>query len=96
MGEDRTALNMNFGDVDDLDDFAPKAPSQTPKVTRKEVDKVSSFPSREASGTGQMNITGNKAILDRFDRMCKADRRARYDMLEILMDAFEGKDHEKG
>lgn len=86
MGEDRTALNM---DIEGLDDFTPKKPKQPSAEVKKAVDKVANFPSREASGTAQMNITGDKAVLDRFDRMCKEDRRSRHAMLEILMNAFE-------
>lgn len=89
MGDDRSALNM---DVDGLDDFAPKAPSQTPVATRDAVDKVSTFPSREASKEGQLNIRSpDDRIIERFKAMCKADRRPYYDMLEILMDSFERK-----
>jgi hypothetical protein len=55
------------------------------------VDAVSQFPSREASADSQLNLKGPRPVLDRFRAMCKADRRAYYDMLEILMDHFEGK-----
>lgn len=83
---------------DDLDDFAPrgragqgaKAPVPAAEA-RRSVDAVSQFPSREASGDAQLNLKGPKHILDRFRAMCKDDRRAYYDMLEILMDRFEGK-----
>ena len=66
-----------------------KKPKQPPAEVTKAVDKIASFPSREASGTAQMNITGDKAVLDRSDRICKEDRRSRHTMLEILMNAFE-------
>lgn len=88
MGEERTALNM---DLDGFDDFEPK-PKPKAKPTaevRKEVDKVSSFPSRETSADGQMNMRGSQATLDRFKAMCKDDRRSYVAMLEILMDRFE-------
>ena len=84
---DRLPLSIPVSD--NLEDFAPRSPSSAPKIETKALDKVASFPSREASGSAQMNITGDKAVLDRFDRMCKADRRSRYAMLEILMDTFE-------
>lgn len=81
---------------DDLDDFAPRgragqgAPTPVPPAAeaRRSVDAVSQFPSREASGDAQLNLKGPKHILDRFRAMCKDDRRAYYDMLEILMDKF--------
>ena len=89
MNDDRKALNM---DIDGLDDFEPKKPEQPPKEVKKAVDKVSSFPSREATKEGQMNIKSpDNRIIERFKAMCKADRRAYYDMLEILMDNYEGK-----
>ena len=89
MGDDRTALDMN---IEALDDFAPKSQTTTSAVTRKEIDKVSSFPSRDAPREGQVSIKSpDNRIIERFKAMCKADRRKYYDMLEILMDAYEGK-----
>ena len=89
MSNDRTSLNM---DLDDFDDFAPKPkPKKKPTAeVRKQVDKVSSFPSRETSADGQLNMHGSQAVLDRFKAMCKDDRRSYVAMLEILMDRFEG------
>jgi len=76
--------------ADVLDDFAPRR-GRAGGLTesRKAIDTVSAFPSREASPDAQMNLKGPKHVLDRFKAMCKADRRAYYDMLEILMDEFE-------
>ena len=90
MSTDRKALDMNF---DALDDFEPAQSSRDkPRVTREEVNKVSGFPSREGPQEGQLSIKSpDRQILERFKKMCKADRRAYYDMLEILMDHFEGK-----
>lgn len=95
---DRQALSMPSFD-DDLDDFAPRcrarqgaskpAPASRAADTRRAVDAVSRFPSREASLDGQLNLKGPQHVLDRFKAMCKADRRAYYDMLEILMDAYD-------
>ncbi|CUH82354.1 hypothetical protein [Tropicibacter naphthalenivorans] len=72
---------------------APKPAAPTPRAadTRRAIDAVSQFPSREATRDGQLNLKGPQHVLDRFKAMCKADRRAYYDMLEILMDQFEGK-----
>ena len=78
---------------------APKPqPGPTPRAadTRRAIDAVSQFPSREATRDGQLNLKGPQHVLDRFKAMCKADRRAYYDMLEILMDQFEGTADEKG
>lgn len=86
MGNDRTDLNMDF---DDLDDFKPKATRDTAKETQRAVDRVSSFPSREETAEGQLNMKGSKVILERFKAMCKDDRRSYVAMLEILMDSIE-------
>ena len=87
MGGDRQTLNMDLGD---LDDFKPKVTRQ-PLDTKRAVDTLSGFPSRDVSGEGQLNIKGNRAVLDRFKRLCKDDRRNYVDMLEILMDHFDTK-----
>ncbi len=92
--QDRTTLKIpDFeGPSDTLDDFAPRPrEGQGDKVAARAIDAVSSFPSREASPDGQLNLKGPRPILERFKVMCKADRRAYYDMLEILMDTYEGK-----
>ena len=91
--QERVALTMPSFDeaTDQLDDFAPRTPvGQGGTTTAKAIDAVSSFPSREATSDGQLNLKGPRPILNRFKAMCKADRRAYYDMLEILMDSYEG------
>ena len=96
-GGDREALPIpDFDGGDDgLDDFAPRVPASSGQggapENKKAIDAISSFPSREASLDAQLNLKGPKHILDRFKAMCKSDRRPYYDMLEILMDEFEGK-----
>ena len=92
--QDRTTLNIpKFDDAsDELDDFTPRLKEeQGSKLTTRAIDSVSTFPSREASSDGQLNLKGPRTILERFKAMCKADRRAYYDMLEILMNAYENK-----
>ena len=104
MAMDREMLAMPALDDDALDDFAPRfeqrageaAPIATATPTRAEevrraVDAVSQCPSRDPSADGQLNLKGPRHVLDRFRTMCKADRRAYYDMLEILMDRFESR-----
>ena len=94
MDQDRMALNIpDFEEpTDTLDDFLPRpGEGQEDKIAARAIDAVSSFPSREASQDGQLNLKGPRSILERFKVMCKADRRAYYDMLEILMDTYEGK-----
>lgn len=88
---DRQALSMPpLNPGDDLDDFAPRGSVKAPATeTRRAIDHASAFPSREASPDAQLNLKGPRHILERFKAMCKADRRAYYDMLEILMDEYE-------
>jgi len=100
----RPSLEMPSFDAADLDDFAPrpKAPKpaealaepaaarRAPKADKRAIDAVSRFPSREGPTEGQLNLKGPLPILERFRAMCKEDRRAYYDMLEILMDRYEG------
>lgn len=83
---------------DEMDDFAPRGGASAGQAalappraadTRKAVDAVSRFPSREASADGQLNLKGPQHVLDRFKAMCKADRRAYYDMLDILMTKYD-------
>lgn len=79
----------------DLDDFAPRAPADTPAAVRlpdrKAVEKVASFPSREAPDDDQLNIKGPKAVLDRFRALRKSERYKYADLLEFMMDAYEEK-----
>lgn len=94
---DREALAMP--QFDEMDDFTPRpqggaggaaTPRPAALEARKAVDAVSRFPSREASPDGQLNLKGPQHVLDRFKAMCKADRRAYYDMLEVLMNDYCG------
>lgn len=92
--QDRAALAIPDFDepADTLEDFAPRPrEGQGAKADTRAIDAVSSFPSREAAADAQLNLKGPRPILERFRAMCKADRRAYYDMLEILMDTYEGK-----
>lgn len=96
MSGDRKSISIPDFD-DDMSDFTPRKRSGAgegpPKVAqeKKAVDAVSSFPSREAPSEGQLNLKGPLHILNRFKALCKDDRRAYYDMLQILMDRYEGK-----
>ncbi len=86
MEGDREKLDMN---LDDLNDFEPRATQKAQGKLKHEVDRVSHFPSRESSEDAQLNMKGRKAVLNRFKATCKKDRRSYVDMLEILMDCFE-------
>lgn len=81
------------GPDDGMDDFAPRGGAgqggAAPAQARRAVDAASHFPSREAPADAQLNLKGPREVLDRFRAMCKADRRSYYDMLRILMDAWE-------
>lgn len=96
MSGDRKSIEMPSFD-DDMSDFQPRARTRAgakparATLEKKAVDAVSSFPSREAPAEGQLNLKGPLHVLNRFKAMCKEDRRAYYDMLQILMDRYEGK-----
>lgn len=47
--------------------------------------------SREPVADGQISIKASLEAIERFRQMCADDRRTYGDMLEILMDSFEGK-----
>lgn len=49
------------------------------------------WPSREPLRDGQISIKAPLDVLDRFKSICKDDRRTYADMLNILMDRYEGK-----
>ena len=89
-------------EADSLEDFRPRPPRQDPKPepVRKRAPKKQTeggWPSREAKveaekeKTVQLHIHGPQSVADRFNAMCKEDRRSRWAMLEILMDKAEGK-----
>lgn len=97
MSGDRQELDMpDFGSLDDFE--TPRKPAKAQAVpgpsndrARKAIDQASSFPSREASIEGQLNMKGDEAILDRFRALSKSERYKYVAMLEILMDAYEKK-----
>lgn len=86
-------------DLGGLSDFEPrrdrpKAPEK-PILTRKEgkgEGEGESWPSREPAPVEQtqLNMRVDRAVSERFKRLCRDDRRTYNDMLGILMDAFEG------
>ncbi|ESQ79268.1 hypothetical protein [Asticcacaulis sp. YBE204] len=82
---------LNFDDLSDFD--APASIPSTPKpstvATRKAIDKVAAFPSREASTDSQMNVKGPEHVLERFRAMAKAERYRLGEFIEILMDEYE-------
>jgi hypothetical protein len=48
-------------------------------------------PSREPARDGQVSIKAPAEVIERFRTLCRDDRRTYADMLEILMDRFEGR-----
>lgn len=83
-------------EADALEDFQPRQPKQIAASTPP-TKKAEGWPSREAKQEHerepnfQLHIHGPRSVADRFNIMCKNDRRSRWAMLEILMDAYEGK-----
>ena len=84
-------------DLHKLNKFTTKKPAQTDKALEEKViiqentkkpANTQPWPSREPKEE-QINIRGPADIINRFKKMAKNDRRAYYDMLQILMDEFE-------
>ena len=87
---DQTRQGLDLDDLG-LDDFKPRQPSAAKMPAKKAVAKATNFPSREAPDDDQLNIKGPKAVLDRFRAIRKAERYKYADLLEFMMDAYEGK-----
>lgn len=81
-------------DLDRLKKFEPR-PTQSeappPLAGPVEPSDQDRWPSREPILDGQISIKGPLATIRRFKKLCKDDRRTYADMLEILMDHFEGR-----
>lgn len=79
----------------DLDRLKKFQPSRTERV-KEDTDKtyepsLERWPSREPSLDGQISIKGPMATIQRFKALCKDDRRTYADMLDILMNHFDGR-----
>lgn len=82
---------LDFGGLEDFEVTPPAArPAafSVPKPVKKAIDKVASFPSREASEDSQMNIKAPADILERFRLMAKKERYKHGEFLQVLMDAY--------
>nr|WP_015060447.1 hypothetical protein [Bartonella sp. TT0105]ADN97100.1 hypothetical protein [Bartonella sp. TT0105] len=88
MSTERKPLNFS-----ELNDFKPRqAKSSFNTVERKEIDRATTFPSREQSDEAQINIKTSVAIINRFKLMAKQERYRHGDFLEILMNAYKQSD----
>ena len=74
----------------DMDDFAPRR--ERSKAPTRVVEQATSWRSREAPAEiSQINIRGDKRVLERYKALCETHGRRTYiEMLEILMDRMEG------
>lgn len=98
-----TRKPLDFGSLDDFETRPKPVQRQATGATRPQmraleqetakraVDRVATFPSREAADDSQMNIKAPTAVLDRFRAMAKAERYRHGEFLEILMNAYEQK-----
>lgn len=85
MPGERKALDFNG-----LDDFEPRKRDKiAPIEERKAIDKISTFPSRERSDEGQINIRAPSDVLQRFRQMAKKERYTLGAFLEILMKSYD-------
>lgn len=90
MSEARKTLD--FDALNDFDVPAPKPrPSRPTPAAKKAVDVVTSFPSRDPSQDGQLNIKAPVDVLRRFQAMAKADRYTYGEFLELLLNAYTKK-----
>lgn len=81
-------------DLDRLKKFEPRptqAEALAPPTRPVEPPEHERWPSREPAQDGQISIKGPLSTIRRFKKLCKDDRRTYADMLDILMDRFEGK-----
>lgn len=53
-------------------------------------DLAPRWPSREPVRDGQISIKAPLDVIARFKKICKEDRRTYADMLQILMDGYDG------
>jgi len=88
---DSSRKPLDFGGLEDFDvtpaAVRPAALSVA-KPVKKAIDKVATFPSREASEDSQMNIKASADILERFRQMAKKERYRHGEFLQVLMDAY--------
>ena len=75
-------------DLDDFDDFDVQ-PVKTTSSVRKEIDKSSIFPSRQAEQHVNLTVRILEDQGERFKQLCKTHRYPYGEMLAILMDHFE-------
>lgn len=80
-------------DLGRLKQFEPaRQPVERPEApTPADTAAPDRWPSREAVAEGQISIKGPLKTIRRFQALCKDDRRTYADMLNILMDTFDGK-----
>lgn len=74
-------------DLDRLKQFEPRGE----EATRPLPVETERWPSREPVRDGQISIKASTDVIARFRQLCKDDRRTYADMLEILMNAYEGR-----
>lgn len=74
-------------DLDRLKQFEPRGE----EALQPHPIETARWPSREPVRDGQISIKAPTDVIARFRRLCKDDRRTYADMLEILMNAYEGR-----
>lgn len=79
-------------DLDRLKHFGPASQAREEPQTQAEGAEglAPRWPSREPVRDGQISIKAPLDVISRFKKICKEDRRTYADMLQILMDGYEG------
>ena len=81
-------------DLDRLKQFEPRpqGPAQPVAAPAAIAEDPHRWPSREPARDGQVSIKAPLDTIARFRKLCRDDRRTYADMLEILMNCFEGRE----
>jgi hypothetical protein len=82
-------------DLDRLKQFEPRPQEPAQPVVAAPAPVTEDphrWPSREPARDGQVSIKAPLDTIARFRKLCRDDRRTYADMLEILMDRFEGRE----
>lgn len=82
-------------DTERLKRLAEATPEPAPSAqlwpSREPTAPPAPQPEESRGPDGQITMRGPMSVIERFRAMCKADRRTYLDMLDILMNEFEGK-----
>jgi len=76
---------LNLDDIDFQSFFQKK---KSDERVLDDIEKLSTFPSREPEPEDQVNIKGPRSIIQKFKKLKKIERYPYAEMLEILIDTY--------